>query len=126
MKIGLPLLILPIVIICQFFLSSGIALFLAALQVFYRDTVQIVMNLMTFLFFSMPVMYFSSQIPPKLRHLVYLNPVAYLMKNYQDMFYYNMFPKWSFFILLIIISVLAYILGRAFFYSKKDEFAELV
>ena len=126
MKIGLPLLILPIVIICQFFLSSGIALFLAALQVFYRDTVQIVMNLMTFLFFSMPVMYFSSQIPPKLRHLVYLNPVAYLMKNYQDMFYYNMFPKWSFFILLIIISVLAYILGRVFFYSKKDEFAELV
>ena len=125
-KIGFPLLILPVVIICQFFLSSGIALFLATMQVFYRDTIQIVMNLMTFLFFSMPIMYFSSQIPPKLRHLVYLNPVAYLMKNYQDMFYYNTFPMLPFFILLIIISVLAYILGRAFFYSKKDEFAELV
>lgn len=125
-KIGFPLLIFPLVIICQFFLSSGIALFLATLQVFYRDTIQIVTNLMTFLFFSIPIMYFSSQIPPKLRHLVYLNPVAYLMKNYQDIFYSNMFPRLPFFILLIIISILAYILGRAFFYSKKDEFAELV
>ncbi len=126
LKIGFPVLIFPIVILCQFFISCGIAMFLSTLQVFYRDTLQIVMNLTQFLFFAMPVMYFTSQLPPKLRHIIYINPIAYLMKNYQDIFYFNYFPRPVFFILLIIISILTYILGRAYFYIYKDQFAEFV
>lgn len=124
--VGLPLLVFPVAIACQFLLSSGIAFFLSTLHVFYRDTMQVVGNLMTFLFFSIPVMYFGSQVPQKMRALVYMDPVAYLMKVYQDMFYYNEFPRLPFMLLLVAVSTAVYVLGRAYFYSRKDQFAELI
>ncbi|RZD18654.1 MAG: ABC transporter permease [Candidatus Acididesulfobacter diazotrophicus] len=126
MRIGLPLLYFPLLIIIEFFLIAGVSLFFAALNVFYRDIQFIILNLTTFLFFSMPVMYFDKQLPLKIRHLIYLNPVAYIMKCFQDIFYFNVAPRPLFVLGILFISLIFFIAGYTYFAARKELFSEFV
>jgi lipopolysaccharide transport system permease protein len=125
-RIGLPLVYFPLLVVIEFFLTSGITLFLSALNVFYRDIQFIIMNLMTFLFFSLPIMYFDSNLPLKIRHIIYLDPIAYLMKCFQNIFYFNMFPRPYYVLGVLLISLLFYIIGYSYFASRKELFSEFV
>lgn len=125
-RIGLPLVYFPLLVVIEFFLTSGITLFLSALNVFYRDIQFIIMNLMTFLFFSLPIMYFDSNLPLKIRHIIYLDPIAYLMKCFQNIFYFNMFPRPYYILGVLLISLLFYIIGYSYFASRKELFSEFV
>ncbi len=125
-KIGLPIVFFPLVVLIQFLITCGIGFFLATWEVYYRDVQHIVMNILQILFFSIPIMYFNYQLPPKFRQLIFLNPLAYLIKAYQDMFYFNVFPDKYFLISLFVISFMIYLLGFFYFRSHKDEFPELV
>ena len=125
-RLGFPLVYFPVLIVIEFFLTAGITLFLSALNVFYRDIQFIIMNLMTFLFFSLPIMYFDKQLPLKLRHIIYIDPIAYLMKCFQDIFYFNMFPRPFYILGVLLISLLFYIAGYSYFASRKELFSEFV
>ena len=125
-KISFIVLFLPVVIIIQFFLTSGVAFFPATWNVFYRDVRQIMQTIIQLLFFCMPVMYFDTQIPSKYQKLIYLNPIAYLIKVYHDIFYDNLMPRPELLILLFFISIVVYIIGFNYFHSKKDVFAEYI
>ena len=125
-RIGLPIVYFPLLVVIEFFLTAGITLFLSALNVFYRDIQFIIMNLMTFLFFSLPIMYFDKQLPLKLRHIIYIDPIAYLMKCFQSIFYFNMFPRLYYVLVVLFISLLFYIIGYSYFASRKELFSEFV
>ncbi len=125
-EISLIVLLLPIIIFIQFFITTGIAFFPATWNVFYRDVRQIIQNLMQLFFFSIPIMYFDTQLPSRFQKLIYLNPVAYLIKCYHDIFYDNIIPKPELVMLLFFISVIVYIIGFNYFHSKKDLFAEYI
>lgn len=124
--LGMPVILFPILLIIEFFAITGVGYFVATLQVFYRDVQYIVLNLLQILFFGIPIMYYTAQLSPKIRHFIYLNPLAYLIKSYQDIFYFNLFPKWGYLILLIILALITYILGYLYFHSHRDEFPELI
>ncbi|MHB1646944.1 MAG: ABC transporter permease [bacterium] len=126
MQAGLPLIYFPLLIVIEFFLIAGVSLFFAALNVFYRDIQFIILNLTTFLFFSMPVMYFNKQLPLKIRHLVYLNPVAYIMKCFQDIFYFDMFPRPLYAIGILFASLILFIAGYSYFAARKELFSEFL
>jgi lipopolysaccharide transport system permease protein len=125
-SIGLPLIVFPVIVIIQFFITCGIGFFVATWEVYYRDMQHIVMNLLQFLFFGMPIMYFEQQLPLKAQKLIFLNPLAYLIKSYQSIFYYNYFPKPFYLALLSLVAVVVYILGFLYFRAHKEEFPELV
>ena len=124
--LGMPVILFPILLIIEFFAITGVGYFVATLQVFYRDVQYIVLNLLQILFFGIPIMYYTAQLSPKAQHLIYLNPLAYMIKSYQDIFYFNLFPKWGYLILLIILALITYILGYLYFHSHRDEFPELI
>ena len=126
MQIELPLVYFPLLLIIEFFLIAGVSLFFSALNVFYRDIQFIILNLMTFLFFSMPVMYFDKQLPLKIQHLIYLDPVAYIMKCFQDIFYFDVYPRPLYVIGALFISILFFIAGYAYFAARKELFSEFV
>jgi len=124
MKISFLVLWLPIVIVIQFFMTAGFAFFPATWNVFYRDVRQIMQTILQLLFFCVPVMYFDTQIPLKYQKLIYLNPIAYLIKIYHDIFYDNITPRPELILLLFFIAIVVYIVGFNYFHSKKDVFAE--
>ena len=126
LRIGLPAIYFPLIIAITFLLTAGISLFFAALNVFYRDIQFIILNLTTFIYFSMPIMYFDKQLPVKLRHIIYLDPVAYVMKCFQDIFYYNIFPRYYYVAGALAVSVIVFMLGYSYFALRKELFSEFI
>ncbi len=123
-SIGLSIFYLPIIIIIEFFIASSIAFFPATWNVFFRDTQYIIQNIVQLAFFVIPVMYFDTQLPPNLRKLVYIDPLAYLIKCYHDVFYSNIAPRFELVLALLLISIIVYVLGFWYFNHKKDVFVD--
>lgn len=70
---ALPLVLLPI--LQMYFLAVAIGLLLSALQVYIRDTLQVVTTLMTLWFFMTPIIYPESALPEKYISVIQLNPL---------------------------------------------------
>ena len=67
---------LPLLLLLGLF-ASALALFASALQVFIRDVAQILPPLMTFWFFTTPILYSASLLPPSWAALMQFNPMTW-------------------------------------------------
>ncbi|HLV01515.1 MAG TPA: ABC transporter permease, partial [Acidobacteriota bacterium] len=76
--IFLPLLIVPLVV-----LTLGLGWALAALQVFLRDTAQVMSVLLVFWFWFTPIFYATDRVPEPFRPLILANPLTYIVEGYR-------------------------------------------
>lgn len=74
---------LPLLLLLWLF-SCALALFASALQVFVRDVAQILPPLMTFWFFTTPILYSASLLPPQLGAVMQFNPMAWYVDRLRD------------------------------------------
>lgn len=72
------------VLLLLYVLASGLALFTSALQVFIRDVSQILPPLMTFWFFTTPILYSASVFPERFAWAVEFNPMAWYVGRLRD------------------------------------------
>tara|TARA_Y100001970_G_scaffold120062_1_gene148869 strand:+ start:809 stop:1576 length:768 start_codon:yes stop_codon:yes gene_type:complete len=79
----------PLLLILQFTITYSISLFIATINLFFRDMARLVPILMTFLFFLTPIIYSFDMVPDKYKYLVSLNPVAPLMVSWRNLFLYG-------------------------------------
>ncbi|MBX3118816.1 MAG: ABC transporter permease [Fimbriimonadaceae bacterium] len=88
----LTTLYLPILLVVNFALATGVAFIVSALNTFYEDVKYIVSVLMYLMFFLCPVMYFSETVweasqnstnPGLMYNIYHLNPVAALSTAYR-------------------------------------------
>ncbi len=85
-----PLLLLyfPMIFLSQLALVMGLAFFLSALNVYYRDTGVITTVVLTAWFFLTPVFYSVPQLTEDYSRLVYyLNPMASIIEAYRNILY---------------------------------------
>ncbi|MCU0491364.1 MAG: ABC transporter permease [Chloroflexaceae bacterium] len=81
---------LPVLIVIQTMFLAGVALFLAALAVFFRDAIHLIGILVQFWFFLTPVVYsFSNVNDVTARIIRWLNPMASLIEFYRETLYGN-------------------------------------
>ncbi|GIW03061.1 MAG: transport permease protein [Roseiflexus sp.] len=81
---------LPVLIGIQTIFLAGVALFLSALAVRYRDTVHLIGIFIQFWFFLTPVIYALDRVAGPLAQLVrWLNPMASLIEFYREILYGN-------------------------------------
>lgn len=66
------------------FLAAGLALICSALQVFIRDIAQILPPLMTFWFFTTPILYSASMLPESLGIIFQWNPVSWYVMRLRE------------------------------------------
>jgi ABC-type polysaccharide/polyol phosphate export permease len=125
-SIGLPILILPVIVLIQTVFTVGLALFFSALCVHYRDIQHVLGNFLTLWFFVTPIIYPLTNIPERFRFTVSLNPVAPLIFAYQDIFYYSRVPNFSQLFVVAVMSVVVYSMGSAIFEKYRGTFAEEV
>ena len=78
------LLALPVIVLMWVF-ASAIALFTSAIQVFVRDLAQILPPLMTFWFFTTPILYSSSRLPASVQKLTEWNPMAWFVARLREL-----------------------------------------
>jgi lipopolysaccharide transport system permease protein len=84
--------LLPLLVGLQLLLTCGLALPLCVLGVFVRDVRQGVPIALTALFYLSPVFYPDALVPPAVRWLYLLNPIAGLLALYQRCLYEGVTP----------------------------------
>jgi lipopolysaccharide transport system permease protein len=78
------LLVIPVILLMWVF-ACAIALFTSAIQVFVRDVAQILPPLMTFWFFTTPILYSSSHLPESVQVLAQWNPMAWFVARLREL-----------------------------------------
>ena len=119
---------LPVVILVQLILTTGLALALSALTVHFRDMRDILANLLTFWFFATPIIYPMSERLGELRKWLNLNPFTHLAVSYQEILFYhdNSFGHLKWLLVLGGVSVVVFLAGYWLFDRLRDSFAEVV
>ncbi|MGK2962887.1 MAG: ABC transporter permease [Gemmatimonadaceae bacterium] len=123
---GAPILALPAFLLLVIATALGVSLWLAALNVKYRDVRYTVNFLIQLWFFATPVAYPSSMIPEKWRALYGLNPMAGAIEGF----------RWALLgterapgaMLWVSVVVVAAVLLGGFYYFRRmeQEFADVV
>ncbi len=109
----LPLLLIPIVLLYVFALSLG--LILSSLQIFIRDTLQLMTTIITLWFFSTPIIYSEQLIPKEYSYLFQFNPV-YTPINYihKVVFSNEQLPWINMFYFALFVFILFYLATKVF------------
>ena len=121
---GLSLLALPLFILLTVAAALGAGLWLAALNVRYRDVQQGIPFLTQFLFFATPLVYATTLFPEPWRTVAGLNPMAGAVEGF----------RWAVFgvgwhpLILVSVAVTATLLVTGLLYFRRTErsFADVV
>lgn len=117
----------PVIILVQLVLTLGLALFVAALTVHFRDIKDILINVLTLWFFATPIIYSMADAPHGAKRFLDLNPFTHLAISYQEvLFYQGPFGHWKWLVALGIGSVFVFLFGYFVFDRLRDSFAEEV
>lgn len=122
--LGFSLLALPLLVAIEYLMTLGPALIVAALNVRYRDVQHIILHLLTVLQFLTPIFYSVSLIPEPLRAWAFLNPLTIVFSAFQDVLYFNQFPRWPPLLGLLIASCVLLSVATTMFIRSKQTFAE--
>ncbi|MDP2054220.1 MAG: ABC transporter permease [Acidobacteriota bacterium] len=123
----LELLWFPVIVLVQLVLTTGLALFLSALTVHFRDVKDLLGNLLTLWFFSTPIIYPMLTAPEDLRWWLNLNPMTHLMISYQEvLFFPGPHGHYKWLLALGALSVVVFLAGYFVFDRLRDSFAEEV
>jgi homopolymeric O-antigen transport system permease protein len=119
---------LPIIILVQLAFSLGLGLFLAAVNVYLRDTQQIVDVSLLAWFFLTPILYDIDKLTdPTLRLAVMLlNPLAGLIVAYRHVLYTGDMPDLALLAVTAAEAILVLVIGALVFKRLSPAFAEEV
>lgn len=114
------------VLILMFIFASGLALFTSALQVFVRDVAQILPPLMTFWFFTTPILYSSSLLPDKWAILMKLNPMTWYVERLRDFLLLGNYDLAFSDLLVPLISIFVFWASLVFFRRFSGHFEDFL
>ncbi len=121
------IIILPLIIITQYFLTLGIVFITSAINVYIRDFEYIVNFIIQMLFYATPILYSMDIFKgSKLANVIKLNPMATIMNSYKDVLYWKQMPLIDNLLIILVFSIILCIIGRLFFKKLAKGFAEEV
>jgi ABC-type polysaccharide/polyol phosphate export permease len=116
---------LPVAMLIQLTLTTGLALIVSALTVHFRDLRDVLGNVVTLWFWATPLVYHISQVPESFRPILDLNPFTHLAVSYQEiLFAEGDFEEWPRLLLLGLASAIVLFAGYAVFDRLRDTLAE--
>jgi ABC-type polysaccharide/polyol phosphate export permease len=118
--------LLPLYVLLLGLFAIGIGWIVSSLQVYLRDTAQILTVVMTFWFWMTPIFISEEQIPEQVRFLVTLNPLAHFVRAYRDRLLSYRPIALEEFALLATACLVVFIAGGLFFRHLKRGFADVL
>lgn len=115
----------PLIIGLVLATGLGIGLWLAPLNVFYRDVGRIANYLILVVFYLTPVIYPASLIPVRLRWLIAVNPMAGYITSLRACLFGTAFEPIAL-VVSVIFTLFVLISGAYFFTRLQDRFADVV
>lgn len=117
-------LLFPLLFLIYFWFVYGIALFLSALYVYFRDLNQIWEVLINILFFLSPIIYPMVQITERTLFFYKLNPMTEFIFMYRDVMMYGKLPSFMAIAITVTATVIAIAIGSLLFKKLQRRFAE--
>ncbi|MEO6798019.1 MAG: ABC transporter permease [Candidatus Dormibacter sp.] len=124
--LGWSILLLPLLVLLQVTFTFGLGAILAAAQVYFRDVQYFVGVFLTAWFFLTPVVYSIDFVPPRLRPILLLNPMAWDISSFQAIWFYGRIPSVGYLVLFAAVAGLSLLLGIIVFGRLSRRFAEEV
>ncbi|CAN5361549.1 ABC transporter permease [soil metagenome] len=123
---GLAVLTIPFFLLLALLSSLGISLWLAALNVKYRDIRYTIPFLTQFWLYATPVAYPSSLIPEQWRLLYGLNPMAGVIEGFRWALLGTANPPGAMIVVSASIVIAIFVGGLFFFRRMEREFADVI
>ena len=124
-RLAWTLLLIPVVALVQFVFTLGLAILVAAINVFYRDVGNVARHVLRLWFYLSPALYSVDQVDklaakhPEVGLVFGLNPFTVLFEAYRAVIYDGRQPSWVGLALLILVSLL--LLGACTYVFKRME-----
>ena len=117
---------LPLILIVQLLLISGLCLFLAALNTFYHDVSFILQFILFGWFYFTPIFYPLTMVPTRYLSLYLLNPMTIIVHSYRSILFYGKPPDFFYFLISSILSIFCFLIGIYVFRRLESRFAEVL
>ena len=120
------ILLVPIIVLIQAIFSLGVIMILGAINVYIRDVQYIMTPVMMIWMYATPILYSINMVPEKYLSLYMLNPMANLIRAYQDILYNQTMPNFQSLGIITLISIGVLFIGCKVFNKLQRRFAEEV
>ena len=118
------LLLVPAVMLAEYLLALGLALFFSAVTVYLRDMEYIVGVLLQAWIWATPIMYAIDAIPAFVGHILLLNPMTLVITSYHNLLYYHQLPTALTWIGMYTFGIIILLIGEVVFTHLEGNFAE--
>ena len=123
---SLWMLSLPLYMLLIGLFSIGVGWFVSSLQVYLRDTAQVISVMLTFWFWMTPIFINEQQVPEQFRFVLRLNPLALVVRAYRDRLLSYRIPSLQELAIVTAYAVTTFVLGGLFFRHLKRGFADVL
>jgi lipopolysaccharide transport system permease protein len=120
------MLFLPIYVILTGMMAIGFGWMAASLNVYLRDTGQVVQVGLMLWFWITPIFIMPEMVPARLRFLVRWNPMSYVVSGYRALLLDVEWPHWREIGVLVVFASIIFIAGGLFFRHLKRGFADVL
>ncbi len=125
---GLPatVLLVPVVWFLQLIFLVGLMWGLSLVALVLPDVQYVLSMVVRLLILASPIAYTSDMIPEQLKLIVYLNPIAYFIIGYQDLWVQGQLPSLAEWSIMVVVSVGVFFLGGILFIRLKNKMIDFV
>jgi lipopolysaccharide transport system permease protein len=117
---------LPVVMAVNLGIAAGIGLILGVFNVFVRDVGQMVSLALQYGFWFTPIVYMPGILPEKLRALLQLNPLYWVVTGYQNILVFHAAPHLSGLALVAAFAGLLLVLALYLFRRAAPEMVDVL
>lgn len=117
---------LPLYMLFTGLFAVGVGWIVASLQVYLRDTAQVMIVVLTLWFWVTPIFITEDQYPPEVQWILQVNPLAVLVRAYRERLLSYRLPTSEEFLMLAVCSVGAFLVGGLIFRHLKRGFADVL
>ena len=109
-------------------LALGVSWISSSINVFTRDTSQIVGVVLQFGFWATPIFWDPSMLPPGIRPIIKLNPMFYIVQGYRDSFIYSVpfWQHWHMTLYYWAVTGCVFTFGAIVFLRLRPHFADVL
>jgi len=123
---NINIILLPVILVFTFLITTGMGLWLSALNVKFRDVRYVLPFFIQLLIFLTPVIYPVDFIPDRFRWLIYLNPIAGLIDAHRACILGYETLNFGLLFISLIVGIIIFATGLNYFRKTESFFADII
>jgi lipopolysaccharide transport system permease protein len=123
---GWSILLAPLFVVGMIILAFSVSMFLAALNVRYRDVKYALPFIVQIWLFVTPIIYPVTFLPAKVKRFVALNPMAGLLEGFRASLFTSRHMDWGLAGTSLLITAALLVIGATYFRRTERTFADIV